>query len=127
MTLFPEAGLELIPGPPSGPPASFHFRLSERSRCFDGHFDGAPILPGVVHVALALSACAQQSERDGTRTLVGLRDVRLRRKLGPGDHVEVVLTEGREPLSVRFEIRCDGEPVTVGLLLFARADDSIRG
>ena len=125
--LFPEAGLEPIPVSSPGPSHAFHFRIAENSRCFDGHFDGAPILPGVAHLALALSACARQDEGGRARTLVGVRDVRLRRKLGPGDEVEVVLTDSREPSAVRFEIRCHGEAATVGVLIFAPPDSVGRG
>lgn len=125
MTLFPEAGLEPIPGPLAASAGSSYFKVSERSRCFDGHFDGAPILPGVAHVALALSACVKQAGRP--LVLKGLRDFRLKRPLRPGDEVEVVLTEGKDAAFVRFEIRCLGESVTVGLLVFNPAYDGSRG
>ena len=100
-----------------------HFKVSGQSRCFDGHFDDAPTLPGVAHLALVLTACAQQAEGSGRGMLVGVRDVRFRRKLGPGDEVEIVLTAGREPFSVRFDIRCGGESATAGQLLFAPPDE----
>ena len=46
------------------------FSLAEDSPCFDGHFDGAPILPGIAHLALALTACARESGQ--ARVLTGL-------------------------------------------------------
>lgn len=95
--------------------------LAEASRCFEGHFEGAPILPGVAHLALALSACGGEPGRP--RVLTGVRDFRLKRPLGPRDQVEVVLADGREPGSVRFEIRCHGEAASVGVLLFAPAQE----
>lgn len=125
MTLFPDAGLVPVITPPAAPPGTFRFRLSEHSRCFDGHFDGMPILPGVVHLALALTACATQTGR--VPLLTGLRDVRMMRPLGPGDEVAVILTDGPEPFSVRFEVRRDDEPMTVGLLLMAPPDDPSDG
>lgn len=103
----------------------WHFRISESSRCFDGHFDGAPILPGVAHIALALRACVTQAGK--RRTLKGVRDVRLKRPLRPGDEVEVVLTEDPDGASVRFEIRSRGESVTIGHLQFDSAADRNRG
>jgi 3-hydroxymyristoyl/3-hydroxydecanoyl-(acyl carrier protein) dehydratase len=127
LVLFPEAGFEAIPVSSPGPSRAYHFRIAEHSRCFDGHFDGAPILPGVAHLALALSACAQQDEGGRAGTLVGVRDVRLRRKLGPGDEVEVLLTESLEPWAIRFEIRCHGETATVGILIFAPPGSLGRG
>jgi len=97
------------------------FRLAPGDGLFDGHFDGAAILPGVAHIALALSAigCAWSSVGD----LTGLRDVRFTRALRPGDEVEVALTTGRLPTSVRFELRSLGELVSSGLLLFSEVTD----
>lgn len=97
--------------------------MAPDSRCFDGHFEGAPILPGVAHFALALSALAGGEHN---RVLTGVRDVRFTRPLGPGDEVEVILAEGREPHSVRFEIRRDGRPASGGLLLFHPENDAAR-
>jgi hypothetical protein len=124
LTLFPDAGFDAIAVPPAAPSGSFHFRLSEFSRCFDGHFDGEPILPGVAHLALALTACAQRHKGGRRRVLTGVQDVRFRRKLGPNEEVEIVLADGREPFSIRFEIRCGRELATAGLLLFAPPDSA---
>jgi hypothetical protein len=125
LTLFPHAGFHAIPAPLAALESAVYFKVSGQSRCFDGHFDGAPILPGVAHVALALSACAKQAGR--SRTVKGLRDLRLKRPLRPGDEVEVVLTNGPDAASVRFEIRHLGESVTVGTLVFEPAQDGSHG
>lgn len=125
LTPFPHAGFQPIPAPLTASDGSSYFKVSEQSRCFDGHFDGAPILPGVAHVALALSACVKQEGR--SRILRGLRDLRLKRPLRPGDEVEVVLTSGLDGASVRFEIRRLGESVTIGVLVFDPAQDGSRG
>jgi 3-hydroxymyristoyl/3-hydroxydecanoyl-(acyl carrier protein) dehydratase len=98
--------------------------LAAASRCFEGHFEGAPILPGVAHLALALSACGGEADRP--RVVTGVRAFRLKRPLEPGDEVEVVLADGREPGSVRFEIRCHGEAASVGVLLFSPVDEGPR-
>lgn len=90
--------------------------MSERSHCFDGHFEGAPILPGVAHIALAVSAYAMTTGKP--KILQGLRELRLKRPLGPGDEVEVGLTEDVNSASIRFEIRRRGESVSTGLLIF---------
>jgi len=112
-----ETDLIPIPGPSAPSSGSSWFRVSPQSRWFEGHFDGEPILPGIAHLALALAALARQSGRH--RILTALRDVRFSRPLRPGDEVEVLLSEGREPSSVRFEIRCQGRRATLGLLVFA--------
>jgi 3-hydroxymyristoyl/3-hydroxydecanoyl-(acyl carrier protein) dehydratase len=90
-----------------------------------GHFEGLPILPGIAHLAMVVTAYARSQGR--TVSLAAAREVRFKRPLGPGDEVEIALAEGGEPSSVRFEIRCDGELASRGLLLFEPpADDASR-
>lgn len=115
LTLFPNAGMVPIDDSAS------RFSVAEDSRCFDGHFDGAPILPGVAHLALALAACERKAGR--ARVLTGLRDIRFKRPLGPGDEVEIILAGGEQPNSVRFDIRCRGEQASSGLLIFGPEGD----
>lgn len=86
------------------------FTVSRDSPWFDGHFEGAPILPGIAHIAFAVEACATP------KVLLAIRDVRFSRPVLPDDEVEVVLRGERE---VRFEIRCNGKPASSGVLLFA--------
>lgn len=74
-------------------------------RWFDGHFEGAPVLPGVAHLALAVEAC-------GNRPLRGLRGIRFMHPIRPGDAVEVQVAGDR------FEIRCNGVVASTGTLIF---------
>lgn len=123
MTSFPGAGFVPISRPSSSAGGSAWFRLADDGRCFEGHFDASPVLPGVAHLALALSALDR--EKSDRRVLAGLRDVRLRHALHPGDEVEVVLAEIAEPAAVRFEIRRGGELASAGLLIFASSGDVV--
>jgi hypothetical protein len=75
----------------------------------------------VAHLALALSACG--AEAGNPRVVSGVRDFRITHPLRPGDEVEVVLADGREPSSVRFEIRCRSEAASVGVLVFAPVEE----
>ena len=125
MTLFANAGLEPIASLPGAAVNSSSFKVSGRSHCFDGHFDGAPILPGVAHIALALSACAAQSGQPVV--LKALRDFRLKHPLKPGDEVEVVLSAGSNATTTRFEVRCRGEAVSSGLLVVEAGSVGARG
>jgi 3-hydroxymyristoyl/3-hydroxydecanoyl-(acyl carrier protein) dehydratase len=121
VSAFPDAGFILLPCL-TAPARTSRWRVDEQSRCFEGHFEGQPILPGIAHVALALSACAEETGE--ARVLAGLRDLRFKHPLGPGDEVDVILADGRECASVRFEIRTRGEAASTGVLLFAYGTDS---
>ena len=124
--MFPDAGFQLLSAPSAAEPDTVHFAIENDSRCFDGHFDGEPVFPGVAHLALALGACAVR-DRGVSRVLTGVYDLRFKRKLLPGDQVMVVLAAGRAPSSCRFEIRRGTELVTAGLLQFASVDDPAHG
>ena len=95
---------------------TYRYRVSVDSRCFEGHFDGMPVLPGVGHLAMVSNACARRAGRE--LALAGVRDLRFQRPLGPDDEVEVVLDDGAEPFTTRFEVRCRGEVASRGILLF---------
>jgi 3-hydroxymyristoyl/3-hydroxydecanoyl-(acyl carrier protein) dehydratase len=123
-TALASAGLLPMATHPSDGDRVFRFRVSPESRCFDGHFAGLPILPGVGHLAMVASACALRSRQD--LVLAGARDLRFQRPLGPGDEVEVALDDGVEAFSVRFEVRCRGEVASRGLLLFEPPTDDGR-
>ncbi len=83
-------------------------KIPAASPWFEGHFDGAPILPGIAHIALALGST--------NRVLKGVRDVRFRKPIGPGAEVDVVLTVEKD--STRFEIRQGDEVASSGVLVF---------
>lgn len=90
-------------------------------RYFEGHFDNAPVLPGVVQIAMAVKACADRGL--STRPLTGLRDIRFSRPLGPDDAIDVRLDPAVDSHSIRFEIRSAGQSAASGVLLFAAQDD----
>ena len=119
--MFGSAGLVLV-APASGEEASsFRFRLSPESRCFEGHFQGLPVLPGVAHLAMVAIAQAHRSGRE--RAVVAVHDLRFQRTLGPGDEVDVVLSD-RADGAIRFEIRRSGAVASSGFVIFATEDDA---
>jgi 3-hydroxymyristoyl/3-hydroxydecanoyl-(acyl carrier protein) dehydratase len=86
------------------------------ARLFEGHFDGAPILPGVAQIALAVDACVGEGLQTGP--LSGVQDVRFARPLGPSDAIAITLAPGREAGTVKFEIRSADQVATTGVLIF---------
>ena len=87
------------------------------ARLFEGHFEGAPILPGVAQIALAVAACAERGLQSGT--LTGVQDVRFARPLGPADAIDIALATGRDAHAIKFEIRSADRVATTGVLIFA--------
>lgn len=99
-------------------PGPWPFTLRADEPCFRGHFDGAPVLPGVVHVAIALEACARLTAPSGP--LVAVEDLRFQQPLLPGDACEVAIAPATP--GVRFEIRRAGVVASSGRLLFASGE-----
>lgn len=77
---------------------------------FDGHFPGLPILPGVAELIMVAGALAP----GGSSSLTGVRHVRFRGLVRPGDELDLVAPED----STRFELRRGAELIARGELDF---------
>lgn len=120
MASFLRAGFEQVSGP-CGTDVLL-VSVPAGSGCFDGHFEGAPILPGIAHLALVLEACAT---RFGIPCeLTGVGDVRWRRPIRPGDELAVAITGELSDSAVRFSIRCGAEIASSGTVMIAAAGDA---
>lgn len=109
----------LPPVEPDAPGASsgtWPFTLRPEEPCFAGHFDGAPVLPGIAHVAIALEAWVRLSSVRGV--LVAIDEFRFLQPLGPGDDCAVTVVPAAPP-AWRFEIRRGGVVASSGQLVFA--------
>ena len=88
--------------------------------CFRGHFDGAPLLPGITHLALVTQAAARMAARECV--LVEVKSLRLRQPVGPGDRIEGTVegpdAEGR----VRFDFRVGDRPAAAGVVVVSLGD-----
>ena len=75
---------------------------------FDGHFPGAPVLPGAVLVALVLRAIAERpawARRAGPQPCV--QQVKFLAPVGPQSTLTIELQPEAGPAGgVRFEVRC---------------------
>jgi 3-hydroxyacyl-[acyl-carrier-protein] dehydratase len=79
---------------------------------FDGHFPGAPLLPGVVLLDEMLRAVADAGRGEGW----SIATAKFLQPVRPGE----TLTFEHEPLAngaVRFAIRSAGRPVATGTLV----------
>lgn len=103
-----------------GPTATFEAELRVPADLFyfRGHFEGDPILPGVVQLDSGVLALAEEAwpELEG-----GLRQVsRLKfvAPLRPGDRIAIRLVRGPDPDRVSFVIERGGAVCSSGLLRF---------
>jgi len=90
---------------------------------FDGHFPGAPVLPGMCHVDLAVRAAEKVSGRDLRLTEVAR--ARFHRTVSPGEDLRVrVRLVDDDPGTVRVETehRVAGELAATLSLLCAPCD-----
>lgn len=84
---------------------------------FDGHFPGQPVLPAIGQLAMLTGLLRRMT--GSVVSLTGVDDLRLLRQIVPGDQVEVRLEDPQAGVTARFEIRCDGAPISRGTVRFA--------
>jgi beta-hydroxyacyl-ACP dehydratase FabZ len=100
---------------------------------FQGHFPGAPVMPGV----LQIEAMAQAGGILATRGVafdpnthvmlfMAIDAVKFRKAVTPGDqlHIEVVPLRKGKIFKMRGEIRCDGQVVSSAEFLAGLAEKS---
>jgi 3-hydroxyacyl-[acyl-carrier-protein] dehydratase len=90
----------------AGEEGCFRIEVPAASPLFAGHFPGHPILPGVVHLAIVERALGYPPG--------GVRAVRLRRPVTPGEILDLTLGSPDEGGWTRFGIGRDGVPVSGG-------------
>lgn len=88
--------------------------------CFEGHFPGRPILPGVVLLDLALQALA--GARRGAAGLHSIAFARLRQLVEPGDRLELTARE-LDDTRVRIDLQ-RGEALVANAQFTLGAPDS---
>jgi 3-hydroxyacyl-[acyl-carrier-protein] dehydratase len=80
--------------------------------CYEGHFPGRPILPGV----LLLELVAERIGRGAPRAIPGLK---FQRSLSPGQAFTLRWKDGGDRVSFRCHV--GAEPVAEGVLEFGEA------
>jgi 3-hydroxymyristoyl/3-hydroxydecanoyl-(acyl carrier protein) dehydratase len=82
---------------------------------FDGHFPGAPVLPGAYLLALVLRAIAREpawARKSGVTPRI--QQVKFLAAVGPGQTVHIRLDD--TPAGIAFSVRCGATAVARGTL-----------
>lgn len=99
-------------------------QVAPDSPCFDGHFEAQPILPGIAQLAMALGLLAARGE---VRGLDGVRSLKLKRLVRPGEVLEIRVTRPQADGVSRFETRAHAELVASGSLVTSELSVSGAG
>jgi acyl-coenzyme A synthetase/AMP-(fatty) acid ligase len=98
---------------------SVRIRLSPTSGYFRGHFEGNPMLPGVVQLTrIVLVECQRRWPELGP--VVRMTRVKFKRPLTPGDELTLTL-ERQDHAQVCFAMSVAAQPATSGILHFRGA------
>jgi 3-hydroxymyristoyl/3-hydroxydecanoyl-(acyl carrier protein) dehydratase len=89
----------------------FAVEVPAASPLFAGHFPGHPILPGVAQLAMVERVLGPLS---------GVRNVKLRRPVSPGDRLDLRIAGPREDGAARFELSQVGKMVGSGIVLLSQ-------
>jgi 3-hydroxymyristoyl/3-hydroxydecanoyl-(acyl carrier protein) dehydratase len=94
-------------------------QLAPSSEWFSGHFEGAPIMPGVSMLSLAGETVRRQGKKEGRKLEVsGFHKVRIKRVVFPGEELRVSVTTmpPDSQADLHFEVRSQGSTVAKGIL-----------
>jgi len=106
-------------------------QVSINEPCFQGHFPGAPVMPGVLVVEAlaqvgAVLALREIEDRDSKLVLfTGIREARFRKPVVPGDTLTLEVTAlriGSRIQRMRGEAKVDGQLVADADIMSVIAD-----
>ena len=97
-------------------------QVAPDSPCFDGHFEAQPILPGIAQLGMVLGLLAARGEARG---LDGVRFLRLKRLVRPGEVLEMRVTRPQADGVSSFETRAHAELVASGSVV--TSEPSVSG
>ena len=96
---------------------AWHVRVAPDSPCFEGHFEGHPILPAVAELALVEELVRESSVSE--RAIRAIPSLRFRSTVLPGDEIDVHLGARRADGTRALRLERAGQTVAQGSLAFA--------
>jgi 3-hydroxyacyl-[acyl-carrier-protein] dehydratase len=86
---------------------------------FSGHFPGDPILPGIAILAMVRDAIIHhESERDRKVRITGIKRVRFRQPVRPGEALTISLSLSLQEtcISYQFKVSTNGKTACTGIV-----------
>jgi 3-hydroxyacyl-[acyl-carrier-protein] dehydratase len=97
---------------------------SAESEWFSGHFPGDPILPGIAQLEMVAGLLG--TEQHGEMQLTGLRRVKFRKLVRPGELLNIQTAPGNKPGHYSFRITSSNEQeVCSGQMVFSEYDRTV--
>ena len=101
-----------------GPTAQIDFVVPNDLEYFDGHFPGAPIVPGVVQIKWAIDGarrCLAVSE-----SVARIEVLKFQQVMGPGVEVALALEYSAEAGKLYFSFKSDQGRLSSGRIVLSR-------
>jgi 3-hydroxymyristoyl/3-hydroxydecanoyl-(acyl carrier protein) dehydratase len=117
MSLSVLNGLPKVLGRESGEEELFVLALGPEDLCFQGHFPGNPIVPGVIQVDWAIRFGQQVFGPLGD--FQGIMKLKFLDLILPGERLELYLTFDRAAGRLGFRYLAQGGRKSVGIVLFS--------
>ncbi len=93
--------------------------VDAESNWFDGHFPEMPVLPGIAQLAMVQEIISGAMGK--TVAVSGIRRIRFKRKIGPGERFTVAVSPMTKPNAFSFRILAEAEVACTGTLLIGEA------
>ena len=102
-----ESGLELIGD----------CRIDAKLACFEGHFDGQPLMPAAAQLQMVEAFI--QSDKCWRFSILQGRNIKFVQRIFPGETIKLHLLR-KKPATIEFElVKLDGSIATKGSLIMA--------